>query len=81
MKFYIVENGYVTACGEDDSTAPDMPNAAEIEQMLLNPPAAPEGYYAALKDDLTWDFLPIPPEPEDERVTPEEVLRRLEEIL
>lgn len=81
MKFYIVENGYIVATGENDSSEPDMPRADEVVLMLSHPPVATEGHYPALREDLTWDFLPIPQEPEDEEISAEEFLAGLEALL
>ena len=62
MKFYIVENGYITASGEDDCTAADMPNAEEVERLLGNYPTPPDGYEYRLKADLTWELIALPAE-------------------
>ncbi|MCQ2425677.1 MAG: hypothetical protein MJ070_05985 [Lachnospiraceae bacterium] len=62
MKFYIVENGYITASGEDDGMAPDMPRADEAARLLGSYPTPPEGYECRLKEDLTWELLALPAE-------------------
>ncbi len=73
MKFYIAENGFIVATGEDDSTAPDMPGAVEAAELFRCYPTAPEGYAYRLKEDLTWVPVALPAgEPEEETGTEDE---------
>lgn len=62
MKFYIVEDGFIAASGEDDSTAPDMPRAAEAAELLRHYPTPPEGYSYRLREDMTWALIALPDE-------------------
>lgn len=84
MNYYKnIEEGYIISMQETDAVMDGRISEEEynrIISMLDSAPPAPEGYYTALKTDLTWDFLSLPPDPEVPP-TPEEILSQLEAIL
>ena len=83
MIYYDYDNNHIVGIciNDDDASEEDKHEYEQISRILVNPPAAPDGYYATLKTDMTWDFLPIPTDPDDEEVSAEEFLARLEAIL
>ena len=74
--FYkIVDSGYISGIGtngSDSVTAITEPEYADILSAIRNRPTAPDGFEYKLKADLTWERVPIEPEP----LTDEEALTR-----
>ena len=74
--FYkIVDSGYISGIGtngSDSVTAITESEYADILSAIRNRPTAPDGFEYKLKADLTWERVPIEPEP----VTDEEALTR-----
>lgn len=77
----IKNNGYIigtaiTPFGND-------PNANEIEQMLLNPPTAEDGFaYRLRADTLNWELYELPLISEYvEQITPEQALAEIMEVM
>lgn len=83
MIYYDYDNDHIVGVciNDNDASNEDRDEYERITRILSDPPVAPDGYYAALKDDLTWDFLLIPQEPEDDEISTEEFLEKLEAIL
>ena len=74
--FYkIVDSGYISGIGtngSDSVTAITESEYADILSAIRNRPTAPDGFEYKLKADLTWERVPIEPEP----LTDEEALTR-----
>jgi hypothetical protein len=67
----ITQNGYVVAVKQSD------PEYDTILQKIQNKPTDPEGYQYKLRaDNLEWELVELPPEP-DQELTDEEALEIL----
>ena len=57
------DNGYIVGVVAGVSAENSNCNEAEyraVREMLLHPPAAPEGYYPRLREDRQWELCPLP---------------------
>lgn len=57
------DGGYIVGAVAGVSTANSNCTEAEyraVREMLLHPPAAPEGYYSRLREDRQWELCPMP---------------------
>ena len=57
------DNGYITGVVAGVSTANSNCTEAEyraVREMLLHPPAAPDGHYYRLREDRQWELCPMP---------------------
>ena len=69
MRYYkVVLDGYILLVGEGhNGTEIAKSEYDEILIAVKNVPPSPSGYAAKLKEDLTWDFVPVePPDPDPE---------------
>lgn len=74
IDFYkVIENGYIIAIGTNGpDTADEIATAEynEILEIIQNAPASPDGYIYKLRaDNLTWDLVELPLDPEEAEIS------------
>lgn len=82
MYYKIITNGYLIAIGTGAGGVEITEEEYNsIREHIRNCPEAPEGCGYRLKDDLTWELYELPPIPEEDEISGDELMTMIEGVL
>jgi hypothetical protein len=82
MYYKIIADGYITVIGTGNGGISITKEEYEsLISHIHNRPEAPEGYGYRLKEDLTWELYELPPVPEDDEISSDELMDMIEGVL
>jgi hypothetical protein len=83
VRYYkLIEDGYILLIGRGSGGIEITKKEYELLLSHINSkPEAEEGYGYRLKEDLTWELYELPPVPEDDEISSDELMDMIEEVL
>lgn len=82
MYYKIITDGYIMVVGTGNGGISITKEEYDfLISHIHNRPEAPEGYGYRLKEDLTWELYELPPVPEDDEISSDELLNMIEGVL
>jgi hypothetical protein len=82
MYYKIITDGYIMVVGTGNGGISITKEEYEsLISHIHNRPEAPEGYGYRLKEDLRWELYELPPVPEDDEISSDELMTMLEGVL
>jgi hypothetical protein len=82
MYYKIITDGYIMVVGTGNGGISITKEEYDfLISHIHNRPEAPEGYGYRLKEDLTWELYELPPVPEDDEISSDELMDMIEGVL
>jgi hypothetical protein len=82
MYYKIITDGYIMVVGTGNGGISITKEEYEsLISHIHNRPEAPEGYDYRLREDLTWELYELPPVPEDDEISSDELMDMIEGVL